>query len=560
MAAPRVGEAYKRASVDGETDAIVIGSGIGGLTTAALLTKRAAMRVIVLERHYVAGGYTHTFRRPGYAWDVGLHYIGGAVGDPDSEARQLFDEITDGRLRWQAMPDVYDRMIFGEQTYDFVSGLDRFRTRLKTYFPAEHSAIDRYVALVQEAVRSSRLYFVDKALPPLISKLCGGLLRTRFNGYSDRTTREVLETLTNNQELIGVLTGQFLDYGLPPGKSSFAMHAVIADHYFEGAYYPIGGASQIAASIAPVIEGAGGRILVDAEVREIAVENGRAVGVRMVDGRMIRSRLVISDAGVLNTFGRLVPASLIERHRLRECLSRVAPSTAMVALYVGLKHSDRDLGLTGTNLWIHSEYDHDRALAAYLSEPSSPLPVTYISFPSAKDPTFPDRYPGKATIEVLAPAPYCWFSRWEGTAWKRRGGDYDLFKERFAQRLLQQLYRYVPQVRGKVDYVELSTPLSNRHFANHAFGEVYGVDHTPARFRQRFLRPSTPVKNLYLTGSDVLTEGVTGALYGGFLAASAVLKRPLLSARAPRRAAVTNWTPEPLTAIRPEPRSREMRA
>jgi all-trans-retinol 13,14-reductase len=545
-------------------DAVVIGSGIGGMTTAALLAKRAAMRVAVLERHYVAGGYTHTFRRPGYEWDVGLHYIGGEVGDPSSEARRLFDEITDGRLRWNAMPDVYDRVIIGEKTYDFVAGLDRLRARLKGYFPAECRAIDRYIELVQTTVRSIRLFLVDKALPALIAKLCGRLLRAPFNQYSDRTTRQVLESLTDNQELIGVLTGQFLTYGLPPGLSSFAVHAVIAEHYFEGGYYPVGGASRIAASIAPVIEGAGGRILVDADVAEIMVEGGRAVGVRMTDGRTIRSRLVISDAGVSNTFGRLLPPPVTERHGLRECLGRVAPSTAMLALYVGLKHTDRELGLTGTNLWIHSDYDHDRAVAAYLSDPSGPLPVTYISFPSAKDQTFEDRYPGKATIEVLALAPYRWFSRWEGTAWKRRGSDYDRFKERFARRLLEQLHRHVPQVRGKVDYWELSTPLSNRHFANHASGEVYGVDHTPARFRQRFLRPSTPVKSLYLTGSDVLTEGVTGAMYGGFLTASAVLKRPLLSARQPRRAArsvrATNWTREPLTAIGPEPRSREMRA
>jgi all-trans-retinol 13,14-reductase len=227
----------------------------------------------------------------------------------------------------------------------------------------------------------------------------------------------------------------------------------------------------------------------------------------------------------------------VEEHGLRASLARVTPSTAMVALYVGLKHTDRELGLTGTNLWIHSDYDHDRAVAAYLDDPSGPLPVTYISFPSAKDPTFAERCPGRATIEVLALAPYRWFSRWEGTAWKRRGAEYDAVKERFARRLLEQLERHVPQVRGRIDCWELSTPLSNRHFANHASGEAYGVDHTPARFRERFLRPATPVKNLFLTGSDVLMEGVTGAMFGGFVAASAVLRRPLLSARAPRRPA-----------------------
>ena len=151
MASTHIGESYKRASLDDETDVVVIGSGIGGLTTAALLAKRARMRVTVLERHYVAGGYTHTFRRPGYEWDVGLHYIGGAVGDPTSETRQIFDQITDGRLEWAPMPDVYDQIVIGNRRYDFVSGVERFRERLKGYFPSDGAAIDGYIELVRSA-------------------------------------------------------------------------------------------------------------------------------------------------------------------------------------------------------------------------------------------------------------------------------------------------------------------------------------------------------------------------------------------------------------------------
>src|SRR5579863_6786868 len=103
---------YKQHSLDDRWDAIVIGSGIGGLTTAALLSKHAGKKVLVLERHYTAGGYTHSFNRPGYAWDVGVHYIGEAQ-DPRSPVRAVFDHLTDGQLQWQPMSDVYDRAVFG---------------------------------------------------------------------------------------------------------------------------------------------------------------------------------------------------------------------------------------------------------------------------------------------------------------------------------------------------------------------------------------------------------------------------------------------------------------
>jgi all-trans-retinol 13,14-reductase len=153
----------------------------------------------------------------------------------------------------------------------------------------------------------------------------------------------------------------------------------------------------------------------------------------------------------------------------------------------------------------------------------------FISSPSAKDPDFERRHPGRATLEVICPAPYDWFARWEDTRWKRRGHDYDDFKQSLTERLRIGLEEHVPAVRGKLDIAELSTPLSTRHFMNYQRGEAYGVSATPARFRLRCLTPHTSVRNLYLTGQDVCTLGITGALMGGVLTASAVLGRNLLS-------------------------------
>ena len=100
--------ALKQARLVDEWDAIVIGSGIGGLTGAVLLGRYGGKRVLVLERHYEAGGFTHTFHRPGYEWDVGLHYIGQM--QEDSRERRAFDHVTGGQVRWQPMPQVYDRV------------------------------------------------------------------------------------------------------------------------------------------------------------------------------------------------------------------------------------------------------------------------------------------------------------------------------------------------------------------------------------------------------------------------------------------------------------------
>ncbi len=514
----------------GEFDAIVVGSGIGGLAAAALLARRAQKRVLVLERHYVAGGFTHVFHRPGYEWDVGVHYVGQmGAGSP---MRALLDEITDGRLEWNAMPDVYDRIQIAERRYDFVSGAGRFEERMRQYFPREGAAIRKYLAQVRDAARARTMFFAANAIPAALARVVGPLLRRRFLNYARPTTAETLGRLTGNRELIGVLTGQWGDYGLPPGQSSFGAHAIIAEHYLEGAFYPVGGASRIAAAIAPVIERAGGRIVVAAEVQQILLDRqNRAMGVRMADGRELRAPLILSDAGAWNTYARLLPPDAPGRAPAIEEIERIPRSMGHLCLYVGLRRDAGEPEFGDTNLWIYPSPDHDANVARYTADCEQPFAGLFISFPSAKDPEFVKRHPGRATIEVVTLAPYAWFERWAGTRWKRRGADYDALKQRLAQRLRMELERHVPAVRGKIEYCELSTPLSTQHFANQAGGQIYGPAMTPERFRARSLSPRTPVRNLYLTGADAAMLGVAGALAGGALAASAVLRRPVLGTR-----------------------------
>jgi all-trans-retinol 13,14-reductase len=133
--------------------------------------------------------------------------------------------------------------------------------------------------------------------------------------------------------------------------------------------------------------------------------------------------------------------------------------------------------------------------------------------------------------------PYERFAAWQGKRWKKRGPDYEAMKDRLARQILDILYARVPQAKGRVGVYELSTPLTTQHFANYASGELYGLDHTPQRFEQRWLRPRTKIPGLFLTGQDIASCGVAGALMGGVLTASNVLGKNLLAkiAAAPSR-------------------------
>jgi all-trans-retinol 13,14-reductase len=508
----KIGIPYATWQDSGDWDAIVIGSGIGGLAAAALLAQHAGKKVLVLERHTTAGGFTHTFDRKGWEWDVGVHYI-GQVHPEGSMLRRLFDHVSDGSLRWEPMGEVYDTVVIGGQRWDYVAGRENWRSRMREYFPDETGAIDRYLELVSEATRSARTFFAEKAMPRIPALVAGPWLRRAFLRHADRTLGEVLDGG---------------DHGLPPAKASFAIHAMIFNHYLRGAAYPVGGAASIARAIAPMIEMHGGEIVIGAEAASVVVENERASGVRMTKGGEIRAPLVLSDAGVPNTAHSLLPEGTPGRDQLLGTLQHTARSASHICLYAGLDATDEEIGLTRPNLWVYSSVDQDGDIARFMADPNAPVPLAYISFPSAKDPDFGSRCPGRATIEVVSIAPYEWFRKWQDTRWMKRGDDYTQLKEELSRRLIEILEREVPQVAGKIAYHELSTPLSTRHFGNYPKGEIYGLEHTPARFRERALRPRTGLKGFYLTGQDVCTAGVAGALFGAVLCASTILGRNLL--------------------------------
>ncbi|NNL05162.1 MAG: NAD(P)/FAD-dependent oxidoreductase [Xanthomonadales bacterium] len=513
----RIGRRYRANRLDSPYDILIIGSGIGGLTAAACLA-RMGRKVCVLEQHYTAGGFTHSYDRNGYEWDVGVHYIGD-MGSDKTLGRRLFDYVTDGELEWAPMDAHFDRIFLGEESYDLVAGKRAYRDALVAAFPAEESAIDRYLERLRVARGAVRLNVLGKVLPAPAAGLLAKWKGRKIPGWVNATTREVLEELTDNQKLIAVLTGQWGDNGLPPARSSFLIHAMIAQHYMHGGYYPVGGASRMAETIIPGIQRAGGEVFTYASVEEILVGKDGAEGVRMADGHEIHAPVVISNAGVFNTFERLLAKEDSAGRHYRERLTHVRPSMASICLYIGLRHTAEELGLPKTNFWIYPSEHYERDLAALDEGPGAPLPLIYISFPSAKDPSFEERYPGRATIEIVAPGPCEWFEAWSGTTWGKRGDDYEALKERLSDQLLKALFDKLPQLEGQVDYHELSTPLSTDWFCRYPRGEIYGLDHDPERFEQDWLKPKTDIPGLYLTGQDIVSCGVTGAMVAGLLTA-----------------------------------------
>ncbi|MBI3992222.1 MAG: NAD(P)/FAD-dependent oxidoreductase, partial [Candidatus Lambdaproteobacteria bacterium] len=365
-------------------DAIVIGSGMGGLTVAHLLARRKGWRVLVLEQHFKLGGLTHTFQRKGrFEFDVGLHYLGEL--EPGSANRAIFDYLTEGRLEWQPMPQEFERFVYPGLDFRVPSDPAEYERRLIARFPAEAAGIRRYFRDIRRAALGFILAHLADALP---AGLRGGfrLLTARPVRLAGMTTRAYLEGAVRDPALRALLASQWGDYGLPPAQSLFGIHALIVGHYLHGGWYPAGGAGAIAAAMLPAIARAGGRALASRKVTEILVEGGRACGVRVVHtylpqrpNEVYRAPVIVSDVGAVNTYLHLLPRNAAPA--FAESLERQASGYSAVTLYLGLRESPARLGISGENVWIYESLDHERCVA-----PDALGAQIYLSFPSLKNP------------------------------------------------------------------------------------------------------------------------------------------------------------------------------
>ena len=517
-----VGRPYNQANLDGHYDVIVIGSGIGGLTAAALLAKEGGKKVLVLESHYTAGGYTHSYERKGYEWDVGVHYVGW-VNNPDHPASRVFRRIAGENLQWAHQGTIYDTFAFQDDVYQLAAGEEAYIEKLCEYFPSDKDGIRKFSHLAREIEKEFPYNFATQILPPWLARPLAPLLRNKFRAWAAKSTKEVVSQLTNNQRLAAVLTGQWNNYGLPPSRSSFAMHAVVAAHYRDGGNYPVGGASSIARNIIPTIENAGGQVLTSAHVDKIIVRANAAVGIRLKNGDEVLGDVIVSGAGVRNTFCHLLEKEDFPFASAKAKLAQIKPSACAVQLMIGLKQSSSELNLSKSNFWIFPSYDHDLNYQLSMESPEPCFSTLFASFPSAKDPAWGTRYPDRSSAMVVAFLPYDLFTPWESTKWRRRGVEYEDFKARLTEKMLEGFFPYFPELRGKIDYVELGTPLSTAHFSQHLHGEAYGLEHTPQRFSQDWISEQAMVKNLFLTGQDTCVCGVVGALFAGAFTAVRIL-------------------------------------
>jgi all-trans-retinol 13,14-reductase len=474
--------------------------------------------VLVLEQHSQLGGLTQTFRRGDYTFAPGVHYIGG-VGDapgPEGEFGRLLRRFAGDELCFASVGSPYDIIRLPGFEFPIEAPLSAYRARLEAVFPGEGAVIDRYFKSCAEAQRASVALFGAAAMPAPLAALVRWVNAGRVHRVLHPSAAEAV-CCARDPRLAAVLTSRWADYGLPPERAPFAVHALVTASYYSGAYYPVGGPGRIAQAFARSIRADGGDLRTDSRVAEIRLEGGRAAGVRLESGEPIDAACVVSAMGAHNTVAALPVGAA---PAWRESLEPFKPGLSYIALYLGFRGDIRARGATAANVWVYESEDIGRVWERPADEDA---PSIFVAFPSLKDAAHGN--PQRHTAEIVAACRWDPFAAWAGTSHGRRPEEYEATKAWIAERLLAQFKRHFPELGPLVDFHELSTPLSQASYVGADRGAMYGIEMSALRLTSRALRARTPVPGLYLAGQDAASMGVQGAFMGGFMAAAAIEPR-----------------------------------
>lgn len=517
-------------------DAIVIGSGLGGLSTAAYLCA-SGRRTLVLESHYVAGGNSQVFRRKHkgqeYEFDVGVHYVGECGRDG------MITAILGGlglaeRVVFRALDsDGYSTLHYPDLSFRVPFGWDRYRARLLEAFPGERDALNGVLDRMQEVAKAGFAMQRGQLAPSALATEAPAFLK-----WGLRPVTELFAEYGLSDRSAAVILGEQGCYAVRPSETPVAVAAGIADHFLRGAYYPVGGGQVIAGRLIEAIRAYGGEVRTQSPVHRIRVENGRVLGV--VTGKKNRAAheidapIVVSDADLKRTFGELVG----EEHWAPETMERIRSlkmAVPLFCIYLGLDVDLAARGMPNSNHFIWGDYDIEGVYDELDAGRFTSKAMCYLTAASLKDPESRHLAPeGYTNLQIMTLVPRQ-YDVWHVDKGPADGGryhrdpEYRKRKSELVEQLIDTAQQVIPDLREHIAWKEAATPVSQERFTRSTGGTSYGIELSCSQAGPLRVGPRTEIEGLFLCGASTPSgPGIAGVLRSGVEAAGQVLETDLL--------------------------------
>jgi prolycopene isomerase len=493
-------------------DAIVIGAGLGGLSAATMLAKNG-LKVLLLERHNVPGGYATSFVRGRYEFEVALHELSN-IGPKELRGglyRYLEYLGVAAKVEFVIAPNLY-RSIFPGLDVTLPVGREAFEAKLGETFPHESKGIHRFLDRVFGMGRDFARIVKERGVGNRMSMpfRFPDFFRYLPTKWGDVLNRDVKDPLAR------AVLSQYWGYvGLPPSQVSFLYFAMtLAGYIRRGGAFPIGRSQALSNAFISTFEELGGDVRMNCGAQKIITENGKVCGVITDEDEEIRAEWIVSNADPVTTCRDLIGFEKVPaRFFAKLQSSEVAPSS--VCVYMGVDRSAEELGFTEHEVFINADHDSDRHFEGFRN-----LEAPEVLVVACYNTVYPDISPKGTCMVVLTALKY-------GEPWYAVPPEqYVDTKNRMGDAMITTAEKVFPGLREYAEVVEVSTPLTNMRFAGAMGGSIYGFSQPPRDNMVWRMGHRGPLEGLYFVGAWTQPGGgFEPCMMSGQMAGGAILSK-----------------------------------
>ena len=479
---------------------VIIGSGLGGLSCGVLLAKNG-YDVTVLEQGAQIGGCLQCFTRQNAKFETGMHFIGSAAKGQTLDRLMNYLEIRKDVRLAELDRTGYEVISLNGNLYKYANGREAFIKQMSDYFPHQHENLVRFYDLVDRVAGASSLHSLKYAETD-------AAINTE---YQLRSINEVIDSIITDPLLAKVLVGNLPLYAAEKDKTPFSTYAFIMDFYNQSAFRIVGGSDSVAKSMQQTIQHYGGQVLKRHQVTRIVCDDTHAVGVEVNGSQFVEADIVISDAHPMRTL-ELIDSKII-RPVFRKRINSMPQTVGGFSVYLEFK--DKAVPYMNYNYygynqgtpWGCEQYDEDTWPKGFL----------YMHFCQDNAPMF------AKTGVVLSYMHMNEVRRWMDTQVGKRGQDYEDFKNRKAELLLNSLESHFPGIRHAIKNIYTSTPLTYQDYTGTQDGSMYGIAKDVSLGAAGRVPHKTKIPNVYQTGQNINSHGMLGVLVGTIVTCSELL-------------------------------------